>query len=335
MRLGAEVTVPADSFLLASVLPETPVTVQPVHLVPAARATIPYLWVWGTRDALAAFETRAAEADEVADIQRLVERGEVDGDGPASAGADDADSNGTEDRVDDMTDPDEPDESSGPDDPAGPTGSTEAAGSKRPTDSTGPTRSTSPDRSTNSTGSTEATDSTQTTGSTDPTGSTNPAGSRGPTDDEVTRLYEVTWAEGSADLLAVLAETDVHLARAVGRGERWHLELLAAEQAALSAFGEGCAERSIPVTLERLTTPRPPTEGPTEVLTQPQREALATALEMGYFEVPRGATLEELGDRLGVSRQAASSLLRRGTEALLEASFTTGRPGDHRRDDEK
>jgi predicted DNA binding protein len=56
-------------------------------------------------------------------------------------------------------------------------------------------------------------------------------------------------------------------------------------------------------------------------VTGPQREALLAALEAGYYDVPRGTTLAVVAESLGVSDQAVSTRLRRGTTALLRATL--------------
>lgn len=52
-------------------------------------------------------------------------------------------------------------------------------------------------------------------------------------------------------------------------------------------------------------------------LTGKQREAIQVALEAGYFDEPRGATLGEVAESLGISEPAASGLVRRGLKRLL------------------
>lgn len=58
-------------------------------------------------------------------------------------------------------------------------------------------------------------------------------------------------------------------------------------------------------------------EDPEEALTEPQREALRTAYEMGYFAVPREASLAEVADDLGISKTSVSERLRRGHARLV------------------
>lgn len=55
-------------------------------------------------------------------------------------------------------------------------------------------------------------------------------------------------------------------------------------------------------------------------LTPTQHEALLLALESGYYDEPRGATLGELAQELDISQPAASGLLRRGIKRLLLAT---------------
>lgn len=57
-------------------------------------------------------------------------------------------------------------------------------------------------------------------------------------------------------------------------------------------------------------------------LTATERDVLRTAVESGYYETPRGATLAVLGDRCGVSDVAVSKTLRRAERKLLGAAVT-------------
>ncbi|MFB6160696.1 MAG: helix-turn-helix domain-containing protein [Haloferacaceae archaeon] len=77
--------------------------------------------------------------------------------------------------------------------------------------------------------------------------------------------------------------------------------------------------------LHRLTRdgePAPPGDG----LTDPQREALRTAYELGYFEVPRGASLETVAAELDVAPSSASERLRRAQSRLVRETVATTWP---------
>ncbi len=60
-------------------------------------------------------------------------------------------------------------------------------------------------------------------------------------------------------------------------------------------------------------------------ITTGQQEALLTALEKGYFNVPRETTMEEIAEELGISTSALSTRLRRGQQALLLHTLAQGK----------
>ena len=83
----------------------------------------------------------------------------------------------------------------------------------------------------------------------------------------------------------------------------------------LEAAGE-----TVGVRLERISPLRAEGEGSVDSrwdLTPAQAEAMKTAYEMDYFEVPRGASSETVAAELGVSKSAFLERLRRGERALL------------------
>lgn len=58
-----------------------------------------------------------------------------------------------------------------------------------------------------------------------------------------------------------------------------------------------------------------------EEVTERQREAVETALELGYYETPRGATYEEIAAELDCAASTANELLRRAESRLVESAF--------------
>lgn len=63
-------------------------------------------------------------------------------------------------------------------------------------------------------------------------------------------------------------------------------------------------------------------------LTTAQHETLTTALNMGYYNVSRDTTMDELAGTLGVSQQALSKRFRRGYRNLIEDSLTVSPPDE-------
>ncbi|WP_126661749.1 helix-turn-helix domain-containing protein [Haloterrigena salifodinae] len=77
--------------------------------------------------------------------------------------------------------------------------------------------------------------------------------------------------------------------------------------------------------LHRLTrdrTPEPPGDG----LTDCQHEALRTAYELGHFDVPRRASLEEVAAELDISASSVSERLRRAQTRLIRETIATTWP---------
>jgi hypothetical protein len=53
------------------------------------------------------------------------------------------------------------------------------------------------------------------------------------------------------------------------------------------------------------------------VLTQHECDVLCTALDQGYYDVPRGVTLSDLADEFDMTDVEVSEQLRQGTKTLL------------------
>ena len=62
-------------------------------------------------------------------------------------------------------------------------------------------------------------------------------------------------------------------------------------------------------------------DGRDDRLTDRQREALATAHELGYFEVPRTASLGDVAAELGITAASASERLRRAQAELVASEL--------------
>ena len=142
-------------------------------------------------------------------------------------------------------------------------------------------------------------------------------------------LYRIEWADSIDGFLSALADHEILVESASGTAENWTFRLRAHDDEALSRFHDACREHDVPLSVKQVQhDPTGPDTNPYE-LTAKQREAVLLALEAGYFDVPRGITMTELGDQLGISRQAASRRLSRGLYALITHTLTA-EPADGR-----
>lgn len=147
-------------------------------------------------------------------------------------------------------------------------------------------------------------------------------------------LVRVEWAAGRDGFLDALVETGATVLAGVGRAGAWTMQLRFEDRDDLSAFFNRCVDSDVSLDVRRVDDHSRPAEVSLRShVTDAQYETLVTALERGYFEVPRRVDLVDLAAEVGVSDAAVSQRLRRGIASLLAASLAdtgvvSGRGGD-------
>ncbi|ELZ18400.1 bacterio-opsin activator HTH domain-containing protein [Haloterrigena salina JCM 13891] len=124
--------------------------------------------------------------------------------------------------------------------------------------------------------------------------------------------------------LEALARTDALIERIEVEPNGWRQTGWFADRDAFTAFSSFW-QHNAGFRLHRLTrdrTPSPPGEG----LTDRQHEALRTAYELGYFDVPRRTSLEEVAAELDISASSVSERLRRAQTRLIRETVATTWP---------
>lgn len=133
-------------------------------------------------------------------------------------------------------------------------------------------------------------------------------------------LYRLTWSNEFHDLIHDMIDHHASIMEASARGERWRLRLRFAEEGMVTEFQNHFRETGHGfevMTLRSTQGPRQQTYG----LTREQYEALIAAVREGYFSIPRKASAEDLGESLGISANAMSQRIRRGSENLIRSSL--------------
>lgn len=136
------------------------------------------------------------------------------------------------------------------------------------------------------------------------------------TEQEGRSLFEVRWDQTVNGLVQSLAESDAEVLRAEGAADRWTFRLLFENRAKLADFRDRCRANGVQVHLNALSNPTLPGDEE-DGLTSEQYEIIATAYERGFWEIPRGTTIGELADLVGISSNAASQRMRRGLDKLV------------------
>lgn len=122
----------------------------------------------------------------------------------------------------------------------------------------------------------------------------------------------------------LLTDVDV-LLDVVGTREDWAVRALVADRRSFATCVDAWHEAGLTIDLTRLCAPSDLPIENDEGLTDSQRTMLERAFETGYFDVPRGTTLDDLGDEFDISGQSASERLRRGLTNLLTEHVATER----------
>lgn len=108
---------------------------------------------------------------------------------------------------------------------------------------------------------------------------------------------------------------------ATGTADGWQRRVRFPDRDSIVAMRQFCADNDVDFRLHRLYAP-----GESDVvdefgLSPEQRRALVTAERVGYFDVPRAVSLDDLGEELDISGQSASERLRRGVSQLVSTTL--------------
>jgi predicted DNA binding protein len=133
-------------------------------------------------------------------------------------------------------------------------------------------------------------------------------------------LYYIEWQPDVRHVISGIVEEFCSLLGTRCRNGWWKFRLLFMNHEAVSETYEFCREHGLDLAIRRVY-------GVNDVsdfvdnggasLSEEQHEALTSAFETGYYGVPRGMTLQELSNEIGVSHQALSERLRRGHKTLI------------------
>lgn len=110
---------------------------------------------------------------------------------------------------------------------------------------------------------------------------------------------------------------------ASGTPEVWEFSLRFPGHDELRDFSMYCEDAHLSLEVDRVYNPTNPGVGSWYGLTEPQREAIRLAVQLGNYDIPRGCTTKELADQLGISDQAVTERLRRGIVALVSKTLLT------------
>lgn len=136
-------------------------------------------------------------------------------------------------------------------------------------------------------------------------------------------LYRMEWIDQVHLLLHIITNSKATILDAYGRDRGWHLRVLYPDRAHFSRTHEFADQHGLTFDIVAVREMEGEPAG-RYGLTDSQYRVLELAARRGFYEVPRTVTLQELAEELGVSHQALSEQLRRGTGALVEDTICIG-----------
>lgn len=119
-------------------------------------------------------------------------------------------------------------------------------------------------------------------------------------------------------LRALLTDTELLVVPPLEYGPDGDLVLeIAGDQAALQALVDGLPEH-FSASVDRLGEYDAYRESHVAALTDRQRDVLEVARELGYYDVPREATVREVAEEVGCSKSTAANHLRKAEARLVD-----------------
>ncbi|MFC6963578.1 helix-turn-helix domain-containing protein [Halocatena marina] len=137
------------------------------------------------------------------------------------------------------------------------------------------------------------------------------------------QLYRMEWVEHVQLVLQMVTNSEATIIDAFGGGSSWYLRVLYPTRDLLSKTNEFCKANGVNFDIETIREMEGDPAG-RYGLTENQYAALTQAVERGYYDIPRDNDLQALAEDFGVSHQALSERLRRGTKALVEDALLVG-----------
>lgn len=130
-------------------------------------------------------------------------------------------------------------------------------------------------------------------------------------------LYDLTTTFGTASPFQTVGSDRFTILSASAQAGTWSVLLGASSVTVIEDCRHTATINGVSWETERVYCS--PLQHPLHVLTPVQRETMETAFALGYFEIPRMISMQELADELGVTPNAVSERLRRAEARLLSA----------------
>ena len=142
-------------------------------------------------------------------------------------------------------------------------------------------------------------------------------------------LYRMRWVEHVTLVVQMLLDSEATLLDAEVADDQgtWSLRVLYPTRDHLSKTYDFCEANDVTFDIRKVHELDAEPAGQYGI-TENQYAALRAACESGYFKIPRETNLDVIGEELGLSHQAVSERIRRGTDQLISETLLIGNTRD-------
>jgi predicted DNA binding protein len=130
-------------------------------------------------------------------------------------------------------------------------------------------------------------------------------------------VYRVQWASHIEDRLREMFWDHGTVLRTQAFDGKWCFRVLFAERESMEDWYHHCRDCGLTVDIESIYDPTVAVRPRQYGLSQKQYTTLETALQHGFYDIPRKVTLEELADEFDVTHQALSERLSRAHRVMI------------------
>ena len=134
------------------------------------------------------------------------------------------------------------------------------------------------------------------------------------------RFYRMVWTDRAQVIGYMVSEQSATVQEATASDGEWHLRVFFPKRSGLAATSDYANENGFSLNVVRIYG----IDALEEVrhgLSERQHDTLVTAVERGYFEVPRDVDAKDLAAELDISHQALSERIRRGTRNIVKSAL--------------
>ena len=145
-------------------------------------------------------------------------------------------------------------------------------------------------------------------------------------DAEQSTMYRVGWGDRVEALVREYTNENTSILKARGTAGGWILRIRFDSHALVGEFTGHLRDRGFPFDLVRLHEMSYAQTGSQFGLTPKQNEALVTAWQMGFFELPRETSMAAVAEELDITPQSLSDRLRRAQNTLIGDALRLAMP---------